>query len=108
MKLTFLGASREVGRSAVLMETGKRMLFDYGVKLGEREHPDECGQQVHRAVLDPVIVEASVGSQHAASRRGHQSLGPFCGPWQPLEASVSVVRSGVTCRQSQSRIAVSS
>ena len=40
MKLTFLGASREVGRSAVLMEAGKRLLFDYGVKLGKRvEHP---------------------------------------------------------------------
>ena len=35
MKLTFLGASREVGRSAILLESGKRILMDYGVKLGE-------------------------------------------------------------------------
>ncbi|MDH5702675.1 MAG: MBL fold metallo-hydrolase [Aigarchaeota archaeon] len=35
MKLTFLGATREVGRSAILAETmGKRLLFDYGVMLG--------------------------------------------------------------------------
>jgi len=35
LKLTFLGATREVGRSAILAETmGKRALLDYGVKLG--------------------------------------------------------------------------
>lgn len=35
MKLTFLGATRQVGRSAILAETmGKRLLLDYGVKLG--------------------------------------------------------------------------
>ena len=40
MKLTFLGGAREVGRSAVLMETDKRILFDCGVKLGQRvEYP---------------------------------------------------------------------
>jgi len=35
LKLTFLGATREVGRSAILAETSdKRLLLDYGVKPG--------------------------------------------------------------------------
>ena len=40
MRLSFLGAAGEVGRSAVLLESDKRVLLDYGVKLGERvEYP---------------------------------------------------------------------
>lgn len=40
MKLTFLGAAREVGRSGILVEAGKRILLDHGVKLGARtEYP---------------------------------------------------------------------
>lgn len=40
VRLTFCGAAREVGRSAILLETGKRLMLDYGVKLGSRsEYP---------------------------------------------------------------------
>jgi len=40
MRLHFLGAAREVGRSAILLETRKRIMLDYGVKLGQRsEYP---------------------------------------------------------------------
>ncbi len=40
--LRFLGAAKEVGRSAILVETsGRRILLDAGVKLGEKtEFPD--------------------------------------------------------------------
>lgn len=41
VKLHFLGATREVGRSAILLETGgRKILLDAGIKLGaEREDP---------------------------------------------------------------------
>jgi len=40
MKITFLGGTREVGRSAFLLENDKRVLLDYGIKLNERtEYP---------------------------------------------------------------------
>jgi len=41
MRFHFLGACGEVGRSANLVESDKRMLLDYGVKLGEEriEYP---------------------------------------------------------------------
>lgn len=40
MKITFLGGSREVGRSAFLLENDKRLLLDYGIKLNSRtEYP---------------------------------------------------------------------
>ncbi len=39
MKIEFHGAAREVGRSGVLIEEGnKRILLDYGVKLGEERN----------------------------------------------------------------------
>lgn len=40
MKITFLGGSREVGRSAFLLESDRRLLLDYGIKLNSRtEYP---------------------------------------------------------------------
>jgi len=43
--ITCLGASREVGRSAFLLETDKRLLLDYGIKIfdktGEPKYPLE-------------------------------------------------------------------
>lgn len=36
MKLTFLGGSQEVGRSAFLLEDEKRLLLEYGIKLHNR------------------------------------------------------------------------
>jgi len=38
MRLSFFGACREVGRSAVLLDAGKRILFDFGVKLGPQKN----------------------------------------------------------------------
>ena len=39
MKIEFHGAAREVGRSGVLIEEGnKRILLDYGIKLGEEKN----------------------------------------------------------------------
>jgi putative mRNA 3-end processing factor len=38
MRLDFLGAAGEVGRSAVLLETDKRILLDCGVKIFGKEH----------------------------------------------------------------------
>ncbi|MCX6777326.1 MAG: MBL fold metallo-hydrolase, partial [Candidatus Micrarchaeota archaeon] len=37
MKLSFLGGTLEVGRSAVLVETdsGERLVLDYGIKIGK-------------------------------------------------------------------------
>ena len=40
MLLRFLGGAQEVGRSAVLLEDGKQLLLDYGVKLDHKlEYP---------------------------------------------------------------------
>lgn len=36
MKTRFLGGVREVGRSAVMVEAGKRVMFDFGMKVGEK------------------------------------------------------------------------
>ncbi|MCK4327571.1 MAG: MBL fold metallo-hydrolase [Candidatus Diapherotrites archaeon] len=39
MQLSFLGAAREVGRSAVLLETNKsKVVFDYGMKMSDEEN----------------------------------------------------------------------
>lgn len=40
MLFRFLGGAREVGRSAVLLQDGKSIMFDYGVKVGGKlEYP---------------------------------------------------------------------
>jgi putative mRNA 3-end processing factor len=40
MLLTFLGGAREVGKSAVLLQDGKSLMLDHGVKLGiKQEYP---------------------------------------------------------------------
>ncbi len=43
--LKFLGGCREVGRSAVLLDTGaEKILFDYGIKLSDPEAEDGVGR----------------------------------------------------------------
>jgi len=37
MKLTFLGAAGEFGRSAVLLEADRKILFDYGIKMHQED-----------------------------------------------------------------------
>ncbi len=35
MKLTMLGAGREVGKSAIMLESGKKIVMDYGMKIND-------------------------------------------------------------------------
>ena len=53
MEIRFLGAAREVGRSAFLLETGRsRVMLDYGVKLDhETEYPLEP-----KGIVDSFII----------------------------------------------------
>jgi putative mRNA 3-end processing factor len=51
MLLRFLGGAREVGRSAVLMQDGKNLMFDYGIKI---DHKLEYPTENHR--IDAVVV----------------------------------------------------
>jgi len=39
ISLSFLGAAREVGRSAILLETDSKFLFDYGIKINRKGQP---------------------------------------------------------------------
>jgi putative mRNA 3-end processing factor len=46
MHVSFLGGAREVGRSAILLETDKRILLDCGIKLyGETSYPAPVAKQ---------------------------------------------------------------
>jgi putative mRNA 3-end processing factor len=50
-----LGASQEVGRSAFLLETDKRILLDYGIKVfdisGEPKYPLDFGHAIDAALI---------------------------------------------------------
>ncbi len=61
MNLTFLGAAREVGRSGVLLECDKNLLFDYGIKIhGEMtEYPKIPKQQVDALLLSHAHLDHS-------------------------------------------------
>ena len=45
MQLEFFGGAQEVGKSAILLTDGKRLLLDYGVKVGgtKAEYPKNVG-----------------------------------------------------------------
>lgn len=54
MRLSFLGGCREVGRSAVLVDTGtENLLFDYGVKINIKptEYPKEINTRLNAILL---------------------------------------------------------
>jgi putative mRNA 3-end processing factor len=54
MRLSFLGAGREVGRSAVLLDTEKeKMLLDYGLKINEKptEYPEDIKTRINAVLL---------------------------------------------------------
>ncbi len=40
MEISFAGAAREVGRSAIIIENKEKILLDYGLKLGHSEEPE--------------------------------------------------------------------
>ncbi|MDI6826575.1 MAG: MBL fold metallo-hydrolase [Candidatus Aenigmarchaeota archaeon] len=57
MRLSFLGATREVGRSAVLLDTdSERLLLDYGVKINVK--PTEYPKEV-KTKLDAILLSHS-------------------------------------------------
>ncbi len=57
MKLYALGASHEVGRSAFLLETDKRVMLDYGIKIFTHEHMPEYPKDIDRDIrLDAGII----------------------------------------------------
>ena len=60
--ITCLGASREVGRSAFLLETDKKLLLDYGVKIfddsGEPKYPLDI-PQVDAAIISHAHLDHS-------------------------------------------------
>lgn len=52
MKLHFLGAAREVGRSAILVETDRKMLMDYGLKIkSEDMYPLPLPSKIDLAIM---------------------------------------------------------
>ena len=57
MEIQFLGAAREVGRSAVLLDTGEtKVVLDYGVKLGGEENVLPIRPLPVHGFLDSVIL----------------------------------------------------
>ena len=64
MELTFLGGTREVGRSAVLFSGKKRVLIDYGVKLHgegnkETEYPLKLKKPIDAYVMSHAHLDHS-------------------------------------------------
>ena len=61
MKLQVLGAGREVGRSAFLLEDGIKILFDYGVKLSpdETEYPLPVSDNLDAAIISHAHLDHS-------------------------------------------------
>jgi putative mRNA 3-end processing factor len=61
--ITFLGASREVGRSAFLVKTDKNLLLDYGIKIfgkeGKPEYPDEFKEKLDAMILSHAHLDHS-------------------------------------------------
>ncbi|MEM3781431.1 MAG: MBL fold metallo-hydrolase [Candidatus Micrarchaeaceae archaeon] len=60
MQISFLGAAREVGRSAILANGSKRFLLDYGVKLdGKTEYPQRLRTKIDAYVLSHAHLDHS-------------------------------------------------
>ena len=54
VKLSFMGGTREVGRNAVLLDSGEaQILLDYGVKIGE---PPEFPSHVRAREIDGIVI----------------------------------------------------
>ncbi|MBU0586043.1 MBL fold metallo-hydrolase [Candidatus Micrarchaeota archaeon] len=65
-KLHCLGASREVGRSAFLLQTDSRVLLDYGVKIF-----DEAGKPTYPADISNVKLDAAMISHAHLDHSGY-------------------------------------
>ncbi|MEM4366963.1 MAG: MBL fold metallo-hydrolase [Candidatus Anstonellales archaeon] len=60
MDIHFLGAAREVGRSAVLLKTDVSVLLDYGVKMiGEDRYPERFSDRVDAVLLSHAHLDHS-------------------------------------------------
>jgi predicted metal-dependent RNase len=80
MNLTFLGAAREVGRSAVLLECGEKILLDCGIKPAkEPEYPlldRRTARSLDRVVLSHAHLDHSgyLPWLYAHGYRGHVEI----------------------------------
>ena len=59
MLLKFLGGAREVGKSAVLMQDGKNLLFDYGIKIDHKVEYPVTAQHVDAVILSHAHLDHS-------------------------------------------------
>ncbi|MBI4045038.1 MAG: MBL fold metallo-hydrolase [Candidatus Diapherotrites archaeon] len=70
VKLKFLGAAQEVGRSAFLVDAGEKILLDYGVKLTpkETEYPLPIETNVKAAIISHAHMDHSGNLPHLYQR----------------------------------------
>lgn len=79
MRLTFYGGAQEVGRAAVLLEEGrKNLMFDCGIKLGEKTeypllHDDEL-RRVHNITISHAHLDHSGYLPHVYSKRARPRI----------------------------------
>ncbi|VVC00296.1 Ribonuclease J [uncultured archaeon] len=66
VKITFKGASQEVGRSAFLLDDGDKVLLDYGVKLtpGDTEYPLPVKTNLNAAIISHAHLDHSGNLPH--------------------------------------------
>jgi putative mRNA 3-end processing factor len=76
MYLSFLGGAREVGRSAIMLETDKRILLDCGIKLhGESNYPASFEKKPHLIALSHAHLDHSGFIPAMFEKYGTKSLG---------------------------------
>ncbi|MFH1224683.1 MAG: MBL fold metallo-hydrolase [Candidatus Diapherotrites archaeon] len=70
VKIRFLGGSSEVGRSAFLVDSGDKILMDYGVKLstGETEYPLPVETNLNAAIISHAHLDHSGNLPHLFQR----------------------------------------
>ncbi len=79
MRLSFLGGAQEVGRSAVLVDTGpEKLLLDYGVKINVKptEYPKEINTRLNAILLSHAHLD-HCGAIPVLYRQRQDC--PFCG-----------------------------
>lgn len=70
VKIKFLGAAQEVGRSAFVVDAGEKILLDYGVKLTpkETEYPLPIETNVRAAIISHAHMDHSGNLPHLYQR----------------------------------------